>query len=110
MTKSWNIKLLNTTVERELCALDTRLKAKFIHVCDLLEKFGPQQVGMPHVRHLTGDLWEIRLMCKSGAARALYVTVSERTILVVHVFLKKTQKTPKRALALAMQRIKEILR
>lgn len=110
MNQSWNIKLLNKAVERELNALDTDMRAKFAHVCDLLVKFGPEQVGLPHIKHLTRDLWEIRLQCKSGAARAIYVTASARSITVVHLFVKKTRKTPRRALALAMERIKEILR
>ena len=110
MNQPWRVKLLNKNVERELNALDASMRAKFALVCDLLVKFGPEQVGPPHVKHLTGDLWEIRLICKSGAARSIYVTASERTITVVHLFVKKTQKTPRRALILAMNRIKEILR
>lgn len=102
--------MLNKTVERELNELDASLKAKCAHVCDLLERFGPREVGLPHIKHLTGDLWEIRLSGKGMAARAIYVTVSEQTIMVVHLFFKKTQKTPRRALSLAMQRIKDILR
>lgn len=85
------------------------MKAKFVHVCDLLQTYGPHEVGLPHVKHLTRDLWEIRLVSKSGAARAIYVTLPERTIMVVHFFLKKTQKTPKLALSLAMKRIKRYL-
>jgi phage-related protein len=73
----------------------------------LLEIFGPHQVGSPHAKHLRGDLWEIRLI--GAGARAIYVTVTGQTIVVVHVFFKKTQKTPKRALTVALQRLKEIL-
>jgi phage-related protein len=110
MNQPWRVKLLNKNVERELNALDASMRAKCALVCDLLVKFGPEQVGLRHVKHLTGDLWEIRLICKSRAARAIHVTASERTITVVHLFVKKTQKTPRRALILAMKRIKEILR
>ena len=106
MRQCWTVKLLNHSVEKELNRLDANMKAKFVHVCDLLETYGPKEVGLPHIKHLTGDLWEIRLVSKSGAARAIYVTLSERTIMVVHLFLKKTQKTPKQALSLAMKRIK----
>lgn len=109
MNNSWNIKLLNQTVEKELDRLDAGLKAKFLYVCDLLKIFGPHQVGSPHTKHLRGDLWEIRLIGAGASARAIYVTVTGQTIVVVHVFFKKTQKTPKRALTVALQRLKEIL-
>jgi|UniRef100_UPI00404730A3 phage-related protein len=109
MNNSWNIKLLNQSVEKELDRLDAGLKAKFLYVCDLLEIFGPHQVGSPHTKHLRGDLWEIRLIGAGASARAIYVTVTGQTIVVVHVFFKKTQKTPKRALTVALQRLKEIM-
>lgn len=61
------------------------------------------------MRHLVGKLWEIRMRGKSGIARAIYVTVAERRIVVVHAFVKKTDKTPQAALALALSRSKELL-
>ena len=45
---------------------------------------------------------------KSGIARAIYVTATGRRIVVVHAFVKKTQKTPKAAIRLALERAKEI--
>jgi len=45
---------------------------------------------------------------KNGIARAIYVTVTGRRIVVVHAFVKKTQKTPKAAIRLALERAKEI--
>jgi len=62
--------------------------------------FCPQQVGSPHTKHLRGDLWEIRLTGAGASARTICVTVAGQTIVVVHVFFKKTQKTPKHALTL----------
>lgn len=109
MTQRWNVKLLNKTVERELDVLQTRKRNLCMFViCGC--NSGPREVGLPHIKHLTGELWEIRLSCKGVAARDIDMTVSEKTIMVVHLFLKKTQKTPKRALSLATQRIKEAVR
>jgi len=48
----------------------------------MLMEHGPQQVGMPHVRHLEGDLWEMRMKGKSGIARAIYFTVVGKRIIV----------------------------
>jgi phage-related protein len=74
----------------------------------LLEAFGPHQVKEPYVRHLLDKLWEIRLKGKSGLARAIYVTATGKRIVIVHVFIKKTRKTPKSAIELALKRAKEI--
>ena len=63
----------------------------------------------PHVKHLEGKLWEMRMKGKDGIARALYVTVSYERVVVLHAFTKKTQKTPSRALDVARTRAKEVV-
>lgn len=106
----WRVETLNPTVDRELDALEPTLKARFLHIAELLETFGPDQVGAPHVKHLVEKLWEIRMKGRSGIARAIYVTVTGRRIVVLHAFVKKSQKTPKSAIRLAQQRAKELER
>jgi len=76
--------------------------------CELLETFGPNEVGLPHVRFLTGKLWEILMKGKSGIARAIYVAIAEKRIVVVHAFVKKSQKTPRAAIETALDRAKEL--
>ena len=104
----WRVETLNARVDEELSMLDVSLKARFLHVCELLETFGPSQVGLPHVRFLVEKLWEIRLKGKNGIARAIYVTASDKRIVVVHAFVKKTQKTPTAAIEIALTRAKEL--
>jgi phage-related protein len=70
---------------------------------------GVDRVGPPHVKHLQGRLWEMRLRGRDGIARALYVTVTGQRVVVVRVFVKKTQKTPRREIELALERAKEIV-
>jgi phage-related protein len=60
------------------------------------------------VDHLEEKLWELRLKGKSGISRAIYVTASGRRVVIVRVFVKKTQKTPKRELKLARERAKGV--
>ena len=60
-------------------------------------------------RKLTGPLWEIRVRGRGGISRALYVTARERRVVVVRVFIKKTQKTPRRDIELALRRAREVL-
>ncbi len=70
---------------------------------------GLDRIGQPHVKHLAGKLWEMRLSGRDGIARAIYVTLKGRRVVIVHVFVKKTQKTPQSALALAGRRTQEII-
>ena len=56
-------------------------------------------------------LWELRIRGKSGISRAIYVTASGQRVVIVRVFVKKTQKTqktPNRELRLARERAKEV--
>ena len=50
----------------------------------------------------------MRLKAKSGIARAIYVTATGMRIIVVHVFVKKTQKTPRKEIAYALRKAKEV--
>jgi phage-related protein len=69
---------------------------------------GLERVREPYVKQLEGVLWEMRLKGRSGIARAVYVTAVGKRIVVVHVFVKKTQKTPRREIAIALKRAKEV--
>lgn len=60
-------------------------------------------LGMPVVRKLEQDLWEIRSRLDKRIARVLF-TVQGNTIIVLHGFIKKSQKITKAALVLARQR------
>lgn len=102
--KSWSIVLL-PEAEAELLTLPPDMRARFVHVAELLTEFGPNRVGMPHVRHLEGKLWEIRMTGRDGIGRAIYVTRTGQMLTVLHVFIKKTQKTPRKAIDTANERL-----
>ena len=63
----------------------------------------------PHVKHVQGKLWEMRMKGKDGIARAIYVTAERERVVVVHALIKKTQKTPARALDVGRTRAKEVV-
>ena len=96
---------LHPLAEPELKALPLDMQARFVHVAELLQEFGPQRVGMPHIRPLEGKLWEMRMQGRDGIARAVYVAIQGRRLLVLHVFVKKTQATPRSALETARKRL-----
>ena len=64
-------------------------------------------LGMPLVRKMEPDLWEVRSIITDGIARVLFTLEGERMVLL-HGFVKKSQKTPQGDLTLAMQRLKEL--
>jgi len=104
----WRVETLNRTVDEELEALPVDVRAKFIHIAELLETFGPFQVREPYVKPLGNKLFEMRMKGKSGIARAIYLAASGQRLVVVHAFVKKTPKTPQSALHIAMKRAKDV--
>lgn len=62
-----------------------------------------------HVKHMQGPIWEMRMRGRDGISRALYVAAEGRRVVIVRVFVKKTQKTPSREIDLALSRAKEVL-
>lgn len=104
---TWTIEVLNRTVEKEIGALPADMKARLLHISELLQSFGPQHVGLPYVRPLEKKLWEMRLSGKAGIGRAIYFAAQDQRLVIVHVFIKKTQTTPRQAIDLALARMRE---
>ena len=104
----WTVRILNSIVQAELDALPRDLRVSFDKVVTLIEELGLTRVREPYVKHIEDNLWEMRLRGRDGIARAFYVTVIGRRVMVLRVFVKKSQKTPPREIKLAWQRAKEI--
>ncbi len=102
------IRVLNRRVEKELHDLGVEVQAALDHTVELMQRHGSYALGMPHVRKLQHPVWEIRLKDRQGIARVLFVSVLVNEIVLLHAFRKKTQKTPKQAIDLALQRLKEL--
>ncbi|MGC8519988.1 MAG: type II toxin-antitoxin system RelE/ParE family toxin [Steroidobacteraceae bacterium] len=103
----WTVRV-HPQAEAELKALPTDMQARFLHIAGLLETFGPHKVGRPHVRPLGRKLWEMRMHGRDGIARAVYAAVQGQTLLVLHVFVKKTQTTPRSAIETALKRLESL--
>jgi phage-related protein len=103
----WAVEVLNQTVEAELLALPKDMQARFLRISELLESFGPQHVGMPHIRPLGEKLWEMRL---TGSEVSVAPSIPPRQDgdLLLHAFVRKTQKTPHRTIDTARRRMTEI--
>lgn len=104
----WTV-VYHRAAAQELAEQPADIRARLDYVVELIAAFGLQRVPAKYARHLQGELWEFRLKGKDGIARALYVTARGQQIIIVRVFAKKTQKTPRREIDLALARAGEVL-
>ena len=103
------VEILNDTVAAEIRLLPADMHARFMRLGKRIEEIGLEGLNEPHVKHLDGKLWEMRLMGRDGIARALYVTSTGKRVVVLRAFIKKTQKTPRPEIELALRRAEEIV-
>jgi phage-related protein len=104
----WAFQTLNAVVDEEIKALPSDMQARFLRFAEIIERAGFEALPREAVKHLEGKLWELRMAGRDGISRAIYVTAVGRRVIVVRAFIKKSQTTPPRELALARQRAKEI--
>jgi phage-related protein len=105
---NWTVETLDARVESEIEALPEDMRARLARLAMLIEELGLDQVGEPHVKHVDAKIWEIRLKGRSGIARALYVTAAGKRVVIVRVFAKKTEKTPRSEIEIALSRARSI--
>jgi phage-related protein len=84
------------------------MRSKLEHIALMIATLGLERMREPYVKHLQGTLWEMRLIGRDGIARAVYVTASGKRVVIVRVFRKKTQKTPRSEIELALKRAEEV--
>ena len=105
----WTVETLNETVDEELQALPADMRARLTRICELIAAVGLERMGTPHVKHVRGPLWEMRMSGRAGISRALYVArPGEKRVVIVRAFIKKTMKTPRREIDLGLRRAKEV--
>jgi phage-related protein len=103
----WHITFYSPKVEADTRAFPKGILASFLHIAEMIVQFGPN-LGKPYVGSLGQGLYEIRSKGPEGIGRSLYCTLKGQEVIVLHSFIKKSQKTPQRDLALARKRMKEV--
>lgn len=103
----WTVET-HSEADPEIDALPPGLQARLVRLMEAIENVGLEQLHEPHVKQLEGKLWELRAKAVEGIARGIYVTKAGRRVIVLHVFVKKSQKTPPGALDIARRRMMEI--
>lgn len=98
--------LVATAEERD--ALPVDMRARLARMSDTIRQFGVVNLPRDWVKSMGGGLWELRITGRDGIARAIYVTATARRIVILRIFVKKTQKTPPRELDLARRRAKDV--
>ena len=104
---SWTVVFFSTRIEAEISRMPAGFVARFIRYAERMEVHGPD-LGMPHTRAMGDGLFELRLKASEGIARVFYCTKVGRRIVVLHHFIKKTDKTPAKELLVARTRMKEM--
>ena len=104
---NWTIAYYSESLQAEILALPAGFLARYLRYSDRMEVYGPD-LGMPHTRAMGDGLFELRLKAAEGIARVLYCTMVGKRIMMLHQFIKKTDKTPLKELGIARRRMKEV--
>jgi phage-related protein len=97
----------NSALQADILALPKGLQARFIALTDRMGTYGAH-LGEPHTKAFGNGLFELRLKSAEGVARVFYCTLIGQRIVMLHSFVKKSQKTPLREWRIAETRMKEI--
>jgi phage-related protein len=106
---NWKVDFYNDAVMESINKWPPKIYAKFINIVDLIEEFGPVDVGMPHIKPFGQGLFEIRAKGKEGLGRAFFCIVKGKVVIVLNGFIKKSQKAPPNEVALAKKRLNEVI-
>lgn len=89
----WHISFYNHKVESETLSFPKGILANFLHIAEMIEEFGPA-LGAPYTKPLGEGLFEVKAKGKE--------------VIILHSFIKKSQKTPKKGMKIARKRLKEV--
>ena len=103
----WEITYYSEAVQEEIQSFPAGIQARYIHLTERMIIYGAN-LGMPHTKPMKDGLFELRMKSKEGIGRVLYCTLVNKKIIMLHSFIKKTQKTPLNDLKLGVSRMKEV--
>ncbi len=102
----WEIVYYNEKVQSILNAWPVGIRAVYARITERISIFGPN-LGMPFTRALGSGLFEIRAKGKEGIGRAFFCAVVGQKVVVLHAYIKKSEKTPRKELEIARKRQEE---
>lgn len=101
------IEYYSDAVQDEILALPDALAARYVVLTRRITAVGPA-LGPPHTEAFGEGLFELRLKGQEGIARVFFCCLVGRRVVMLHVFVKKTQKTPPREIETARKRMREV--
>ncbi len=104
---SWSVTFYSKKVEKETLAFPSGILADLLHILEMIEELGPN-LGKPHTAPMGDGLFEIRAKGREGIGRSFFAIEIGQEIVILHSFVKKTQKTPRKELDKARKRLKEL--
>jgi phage-related protein len=103
---TYTIRYYSSDVLEQIFELPLSLQARYIVLTQRMVEYGPH-LGLPHTDSFGGGLFELRLKGAEGIARVFFCTMVRQEIVMLHSFIKKSQKTPDKELKLAKLRMRE---
>lgn len=107
LAMEYEIRYYSEAVQDEILDLPDTLAARYVVLTRRMVALGAN-LGEPHSKAMKNGLFELRLKGAEGIARVFYCTQVGRRIVMLHSFVKKTNRTPVRELDTAMSRLKEV--
>jgi phage-related protein len=103
----YSIEYYSDSVAEEILSLPDTLAARYVVLTRRIVAVGPN-LGAPHTDAFGDGLFELRLKGREGIARVFFCALVGRKVMMLHSFIKKTQKTPQREIDIARKRMKEV--
>jgi phage-related protein len=104
---NWQVTYYNERVQRDVWAMPAGIVADYLRLTEAMALYGAD-LRMPHSRAMGGGLFELRPKGPEGIGRVFYCTQVDKTIVVLHSFVKKTQETPDAEMRVARKRLKDV--
>lgn len=103
----WTIEYYSDSVAEEILELPDGIVGRYLKLTEMMLLHG-SNLGLPHTKSLSNGLFELRIKSKEGIARVFYGTKVGKRIIMLHSFVKKSDKIPKNVMDIALKRLKEI--
>lgn len=104
----WTVGFHSDAAIAEVQALPRDMRSKFERITNMIEANGLERMREPYVKHIDGKIWEMRMTGRDGIARSLYMAVVGKRVVILRTFIKKTQKTPRSEIEIALRRAKDV--
>ncbi len=105
----YQISYYNEALQEEIFELPKTLVTRYVMLTQRMIAIGPN-LGEPHTKAFGNSMFELRLKGAEGIARIFYCTLVGKRIVMLHSFVKKSERTPLRERETAEARLKEVKR